>query len=131
MDEPGLFAALAEFNDAVMAQAEPLGYVGDCGLLAVGGSGDVEQELMLLGMEAGVGGAAFAEVEELAEGVAELGQGLESLPVVGVAMGVAIERWGRSPHEKYYIALRYIRILADPPKSNDKSKCGGSSLRSE
>jgi hypothetical protein len=42
----------------------------------------VEQELVLLGMEAGFGGAAFAEVEELAEGVAELGQGLESLVVV-------------------------------------------------
>jgi hypothetical protein len=42
----------------------------------------VEQKLMLLGMEAGLGRTAFAEVEELAEGVAELGQGLQSLLIV-------------------------------------------------
>jgi hypothetical protein len=98
MDEPGFFAALAEFDDAVMAEAQPLGYIRYRRLFGVGCSGDVEQELVLLGMEAGVGGAAFAEVEKLAEGVAELGQVLESLAVVGVAMGVAIEGLGGSPH---------------------------------
>jgi hypothetical protein len=33
----------------------------------------VEQELVLLGMETGIFGTAFAEMEKLAEGVAELG----------------------------------------------------------
>jgi hypothetical protein len=65
-----------------MTEAEPFCYVGYRGLLSVRGSGDVEQELVLLRVEAGFGGAAFAEVEELAEGVAELGEGLESLAVV-------------------------------------------------
>jgi hypothetical protein len=33
----------------------------------------VQQELVLLGMETGIGGTAFAEMEKLAEGVAEVG----------------------------------------------------------
>jgi hypothetical protein len=73
MDQPGFFTALAEFDDSVMPQAEPLGYVGDRRLRAVGSSGDVEQELMLLGVETGVRGTGFAEVEKLPQGVAELG----------------------------------------------------------
>jgi hypothetical protein len=33
----------------------------------------VQQELVLLGMETGICGTAFAEMEKLTEGVAELG----------------------------------------------------------
>jgi hypothetical protein len=81
-DQAGFFAALAEFDDAVMAKAQPFGYVGHGCFGVVWGSGYVEQELVLLGVETGFGGTALAELEELAEGVAELGQGLESFSVV-------------------------------------------------
>jgi len=73
LDQPRLLAALAEFDDAVMAQPEPLGYVRYGCFDAVRGSGDVQQELVLLGMEACFGGAGLAEMEKLAQGVAELG----------------------------------------------------------
>jgi hypothetical protein len=73
MDQPDFFTALAEFDDCVMPQAEPFRSVGDRRLRAVGSSGDVEQELVLLGMETSVCGTGFAEMEKLPQGVAELG----------------------------------------------------------
>lgn len=81
-----------------MAQAEAFGEVGDGRFCAVGGSGDVEQELVLLGLKAGLGGAEFAEVKELAECVAEFCQGLDSLAVYGVV------------HEDNYIVLRCLLL---------------------
>jgi hypothetical protein len=72
MDETGLFAALAELDDAVVAQSQPLRHVRYGRLHAIWRSGDVEQKLVLLGMEAGVGGTLFAELEKLAQGVTKL-----------------------------------------------------------
>ena len=72
-NQAGFFTALAEFDDGMVPEAEPFGYVRYGRLREVGGSGDVEQELVLLGMKAVVSGTGFAEMEELTEGVSELG----------------------------------------------------------
>ena len=72
-----VLGAVRELDDAVVAKAEALGGVGNGGRGAVGGTGDLEQELMLLGMEADGGGGGFAEVEEAAELEAEVGEGGE------------------------------------------------------
>jgi hypothetical protein len=62
-----------------VAEAEAGGGVGDGGGDAVGGAGDLEQELMLLGGEVALGGGGFAELQEGAELVAELGEGLQAV----------------------------------------------------
>ena len=80
-EQASLFAALGELDDAVMAQAEADGGVGDGGCDAVGGSGDLQQELMLLGGEIALGGGGLAELQEGAELVAELGENLKSAVV--------------------------------------------------
>jgi hypothetical protein len=71
-DEAGFLAAVDELDDAVVAQGEALREEGDGGRLR--GTGDLEQELMLLGGETDVGRGLLAEVEEAAEGVAEVGE---------------------------------------------------------
>jgi hypothetical protein len=70
-----------------MAEAEAFGDPGDGGFYAVGRSGDLQHELMLLGMQGGLGSGLLAEVEELAESVAEFGEGLEALAVWGGVHG--------------------------------------------
>ncbi len=72
-EEAGLFAALAELDDGVVAEAEAVGEVADGGRL--GRAGDLEEELVLLRMKAGAAGGVFTEVEEEAELVAEVGEG--------------------------------------------------------
>ena len=76
-EEAGFFAALTELDGGVMAEAEAFGDVGDGYEGGVGGAGDLQQKLMLLGLEASLGGALLAEVEEFAEFVAEVGEWLE------------------------------------------------------
>jgi hypothetical protein len=87
-DQPCFFTSLAEFDDAVMAKAQSFGDVGDGGFNAVGRSGYVQKELMLLGMETGFGRAALAEMKELSQGIAKLGQGLQPLLIVSVRRNV-------------------------------------------
>ena len=59
----------------------------------------MEQELVLLGMETGICGTAFAEIEKLTEGVAELGQGLQPLPIMRLSIWkLPPGGLGRSPH---------------------------------
>ena len=72
-----MLGAVGELDDAVVAQAEALGGVGDGGWGAVGGAGDLEEQLVLLGMEADGDGGGFAEMEEAAELEAEVGEGGE------------------------------------------------------
>ena len=88
---------------------------------------------MLLGMEASSCGTAFAEMEKLAEGVAELGQGLQPLPIVRLAIW-RLSIWklpagglGRFPHSNiishYDIYLDtdfFIRIILH---ENDHRSC--------
>jgi hypothetical protein len=73
LDKAGIGAALAEFDDAVMAEAETFGDPGDGGFDAVWRTGDLQHELMLLGLEACFVGGLFAEEEEFAQGVTEFG----------------------------------------------------------
>jgi hypothetical protein len=78
--------AVDELDDGVVAEAEALGCVCDGGERAAGCSSDLQQKLMLLGMEVDFVGGLLAEVSEDAEVVAELGEGLQE--VVGRVHGV-------------------------------------------
>lgn len=91
------FGAVDQLDDAVVAQTQARGRVGDGYDLGLRGAGDLKKELMLLGLQASFGGGALAEVEELAEFVAEVGQGpQESSRFVGGSRLVHI-----------YIVIRY------------------------
>ena len=70
-------AAVDELYGAVVLEAEALSGVGDGDGGGCGRAGDLEQELMLLWMEAGGKGGVLTEVGEGAKVVAELGEGLE------------------------------------------------------
>ena len=67
------YGAVDELDDGVVPEAEALGGVGDGGERAGGRSGDLEQELMLLGVKIDFVCGLLAEVGEGAEVVAELG----------------------------------------------------------
>ncbi len=79
LQQTRLFTSIAEFDDAVMAQAQSFRGVRHRGLNIFGGAGDLQQKLMLLGLQAGLLGAPLAEGQELAERVAELSQRLETI----------------------------------------------------
>jgi hypothetical protein len=72
-DEALAHGAIDEFNDTVVLQAEAFGGVGDRGEGVGGFAGDLEEELVLLWLDAGVRCGAFAVEEESAELEAELG----------------------------------------------------------
>jgi hypothetical protein len=74
--------AIDELDDGVVAEAQALGGVGDGGEGARGGSCDLEEELVLLGVELELLGGLLAELEEGSELVAELGEGLEEVGLV-------------------------------------------------
>jgi hypothetical protein len=74
LQQARFFASIAEFDNAVVAQAQPLGCVRDGGFHALGSSGNLQQKLMLLGLEAGLLGALLAKQQKLAKRVAEVGQ---------------------------------------------------------
>ncbi len=101
--------AVDQLDDGVVAEAEALGGVGDGGERAVGCSGDLQQELMLLGMQIDFVGGLLAEVGEGAEVVAELGEGLEES---GFAVGESVFPLGRvsSVVITIYIVSRYKLI---------------------
>jgi hypothetical protein len=72
--ESRLLGALDEADDGVVAFLEEFGELGDGGVAVRGEACDAEHELVLLGRDARLAGGIFAEVEELAEGVAEGGE---------------------------------------------------------
>lgn len=59
--QAGLFTSLAEFDDAVVPQAESLGGVGDGGFDSVRSSRDLQQQLVLLGVQTSLFGALLAK----------------------------------------------------------------------
>ena len=77
LDEAGLGTALAELHDAVVAESKAVGDIGDGGVHAIGCTGDLQQELVLLGLKAGLRSGLFAEGEEFTERVAEFRKRLE------------------------------------------------------
>lgn len=68
--------AVHQLHGAVMADLQALGEHPDGGSLALGQSFDGEQELVLVGLDAGGPRLVFAEHEEAADLVAKLGEGL-------------------------------------------------------
>jgi hypothetical protein len=85
-----------QFDRGVGLDLEPLGDGADGGwMIGVGQASQSEQELVLLGLEPGGVGGAFAEVEEAAELEAELSQGTQ----IGRSQGA---------HADKCIVTRYI-----------------------
>jgi hypothetical protein len=72
-----LFAAFAEFDDSMVPQAQSLRGVRDGCLRSLRRPGEMQQELVLLRMQACIHSALFAEVEKLSECIAELGESLQ------------------------------------------------------
>ena len=96
--QAGLFTSLTELDDAVVAQAEPFGSVGDGGFGSVRGSRDLQQQLVLLRVQTRLFGALFAKQQKLPERITKRGERLQSL-MVGC---------GRcSFHIFNYIVIRY------------------------
>ncbi len=58
--------AIHQLNGAVVAQAEPFGRVGDGDGGALRDTGDLEKELVLLGVQADLDGGRFAELDKAA-----------------------------------------------------------------
>ena len=72
--QPFALRPIDQLNSAVVLQAKPLGRVRDGDRLAVACAGDLQEELMLLGLEAGFERDAFAEVDKAAELIAKFCQ---------------------------------------------------------
>ncbi len=70
-------ASFAEFDDAIVSQAQSLRHIGYRRFDIVRSACDVQQELMLLRLQTGFYGASFAEVEELAKRIAKLREALD------------------------------------------------------
>ena len=58
--------AIHQLDRAVVAQAKPFGCVGDGDGCALRGAGDLEKELVLLGVQADLESGRFAELDEAA-----------------------------------------------------------------
>jgi hypothetical protein len=69
--------AVCELDHAVVPEAEPLGRVGDGGNCAGRRSGDLQQQLMLLGLETSRVGRLLTELYEGAKAIAKFGQPLD------------------------------------------------------
>jgi len=73
-DQPGFFAADTELDHAVMAKTEALSYISNGWGYAFRRSGNLQKQLMLLGMKANLYRSLFAELQKAAQGIAEIGQ---------------------------------------------------------
>ncbi len=71
--EARVFAPLAEFDNAVVAEAHHLGDVADGHRSAVRRTGDLQQKLMLLGLQPGGRGGLLAELQEAPNLITEFG----------------------------------------------------------
>jgi hypothetical protein len=71
------YGAVGELDDGVVAETETLGGVSDGDDGVWRRSGDLQQELMLLGVQIDLLGGLLAELQEGADLVAEVSQGLE------------------------------------------------------
>jgi hypothetical protein len=74
-------ATFAEFDDAIVSEAQSLRCIGYRRFDIVRSACDVQQELMLLRLQTGFYGASFAEVEELAERITKLRKALDLLSI--------------------------------------------------
>src|SRR5580698_2427768 len=72
MDQSRVLTALAEFDHGVVPQPQPLCCIGHRCLYFIRSSGELQEQLVLLRVQAGLRGTAFAELEELTEFIAEL-----------------------------------------------------------
>jgi hypothetical protein len=69
--------AVGELDYGVVAEAEALGGVGDGEDCVCGGAGDLQEELVLLGMQIDLLGGLLAEVEEGSELVAKVSESVQ------------------------------------------------------
>jgi hypothetical protein len=74
MNKPRLFAAIAEFDNAVMAEYEPLSKIAYGDGVTCGRSCYLQQQLMLLRSDSGRGCSLLTEVQEVPQDEAKLRQ---------------------------------------------------------
>lgn len=67
LDEVFAFGAINQLNGAVVLQSETAGSIGDRNGSAFGRTGNLEQKLMLLRLQASCNRCIFAELEEFSE----------------------------------------------------------------
>ena len=78
-DQTRGLASIAELDNGVMAQTKTLSRIANRRSHFVGGSSDLEQELMLLRLKAALVRCCLTELEKQAELVAEFGEYLKSV----------------------------------------------------
>jgi hypothetical protein len=96
----GQFAPFAELDGGMVSKAHHVGDVGDRNQSVVGRPGDLQQKLVLLGLEAGCSGGLLAELQESTNLVPEFGKELNL-----VAIGFA----GLRLHHKSIVTRYYLR----------------------
>lgn len=69
------FETVDQTHGAVMAEKQALGQAADAGFVRMGKAANGEEHLVLLGFESGGFGGLIASAEELADAVAQFGQG--------------------------------------------------------
>lgn len=79
MNEASVCGAITQLHHAVMAKRQPLGEVADRHWLVNWCTGNLQQQLMLLGGNSGCCRGLLTEVEESAQCIAEFGQRLNML----------------------------------------------------
>jgi hypothetical protein len=72
-----LDGAICQLHHAVVPQAEALGRVGDGGDGGGRRSGNLQQQLVLLGLQAGIVSGLLTELDEGAKAIAKFGQAFE------------------------------------------------------
>ncbi|HEY6845305.1 MAG TPA: hypothetical protein VI320_03735 [Terracidiphilus sp.] len=75
--QSSFFASFAEFDNGIVAQAEPLCDITDRCQYSIWNTGDLEQQLMLLWLETGPGRRLLAELKKNSQLVPEVRKSLD------------------------------------------------------
>lgn len=86
--ETGEFATLAEFNRGMVPETEHLGDVTDGNKSAVGSTGDLQEELVLLWLQTGFRGGLLAELQKTPNFTTEFSQMLNVIAFSGHRQGL-------------------------------------------
>ena len=76
--QTGILATVGQFYHAVVTQAKPLGQICDGKNSMLWRAGNLQQKLMLLGLQVRLGGGLFTEMKKAAQFITKLGEDLES-----------------------------------------------------
>ena len=76
--QTGILATVGQFYHAVVTQTKPLGKICHGKNSVLWRAGNLQQELMLLGLQVRLGGGLFTEMQKAAQFVTKLGEDLKS-----------------------------------------------------